>query len=120
LPPQLRDHFTDVVKATITIIRKNDTYHLFQDPVTEESAPGYFEAVRRPMDFGTMVNKLESGQYGNADIGKVFADFLLVLNNCALYNEGNEEVMDEAARLLGILPETYAKACVGILRQKSV
>ena len=120
LPPQLKDHFADVVKATITIIRKNDTYLLFQDPVTEDSAPGYFGVVKQPMDFGTMMTKLENGQYGDDDIGRVFGDFLLVLDNCALYNDGNDEVIAEAARLLGILPETYAKACFGILQQKSV
>lgn len=120
LPLQLKDHFAEVVRATITIIRKNDTYLLFQDPVTEDSAPDYFEVVKQPMDFGTMMTKVEEGRYGNSDIGRVFEDFLLVLDNCALYNDGNDEVTNEAARLLGILPETYAKACVGILKQKSV
>ena len=119
LPQVLKDHFEEVAKATITIIKKLDAYDLFQKAVTEDDAPGYFDVVKKPMDFGTMAKKLESGSYGNNGIDQVYEDFLLVLDNCALYNEDNEEILDEAATLLGVLPVTYAKACVAI-QQKSV
>ena len=41
-----------------------DTYSIFQEPVTEESAPGYFDVITRPMDFGSMRKKVIKGNYG--------------------------------------------------------
>ena len=113
LQADLKDHFEEVVKTIVTIMRKLDTYDLFQEAVTEKEAPGYFDVVKFPMDFGTMMKKLESGQYGH-DIVKVHDDFSLVMDNCAKYNQDNDEILSEAARILGLLPETFAKACIAI------
>ena len=41
-----------------------DTYSIFQEPVSEESAPGYFDVISRPMDFGSMRKKAIKGNYG--------------------------------------------------------
>jgi len=65
------------------------------------------------MDFGTMMKKIENGQYGK-DIKIVYQDFLLVMDNCATYNQDNDEVLAEAARILALVPETFAKACTAI------
>lgn len=65
------------------------------------------------MDFGTMLTKLEEKKY-NFDckaMSEIYEDFLLVMDNCALYNEGNDEILGEAARLMGMLPIVYAEAC---------
>lgn len=118
LPKSLKTYFVDIVRATITIMKKNDTYRLFQEPVTEEEAPGYFDVIKKPMDFGTMLTKLGKGMYGKNDLSRVYEDFLLVLDNCSLYNEGHDEILAEATRLLSILPETYAKACAAVSQQK--
>ena len=60
--------------------------------------------------------KLEKGKYkaGSKGIMGVYHDFLLVMDNCALYNENNEQVLNEAGRLLSLLPETFAVACVAV------
>mmetsp|Transcript_5980 Transcript_5980/g.11311 ORF Transcript_5980/g.11311 Transcript_5980/m.11311 type:complete len:2522 (+) Transcript_5980:139-7704(+) len=118
LPEHLKNYFVDVFRATITIMKKNDTYRLFQEPVTEEEAPGYFDIIKKPMDFGTMLTKLGKGLYGKNDPSPVYEDFLLVLDNCYKYNKGNDEILAEATRLLSILPETYAKACAAVSQQK--
>jgi hypothetical protein len=81
--------------------------------VTESTAPGYFDVIKNPMDFGTMMKKVEEGKYPLKPDGitRVYEDFLLVMDNCALYNEDNDEILGEAARLLGVLPVVYAEAC---------
>ncbi len=119
LGDDLKDHFEEVVKTTITIMKKLDTYDLFQEAVTEDEAPGYFGVITDPMDFGTMMKKLGSGQYEN-DIVMVYNDFSLVMDNCALYNQDNDEILAEAARILGLLPETFAKACNAIKQKFNV
>ena len=60
-----------------------------------------------------MMKKAESGRYAFASKGmsRVYNDFLLVMDNCALYNDDNDEILGEAARLLGILPIVFAEAC---------
>jgi len=65
------------------------------------------------MDFGTMLTKLKTNEYKYSANGmsQIYQDFLLVMDNCALYNDGNDEILREAARLMGILPIAYAEAC---------
>lgn len=43
---------------------RHDTYSIFQEPVSENDAPGYFDVVKRPMDFGSMRKKVIKGNYG--------------------------------------------------------
>lgn len=118
LPREVENKFHEVARATITLVSKLDVFDLFQRAVTEDDHPGYSDVVKNPMDFGKMLKKLESGEYDNGGIPRVYEHFLLVLDNCSLYNSDNDEVLGEAARLLSQLPETFAKACVGI-RDKS-
>jgi len=111
------DAFSEVAKATIDKICRHDEYNLFAERVSEKEAPGYYDVVTQPMDFGTMRCKLENGKYGSGSKGitGVYHDFLLVMDNCALYNENNEEVLNEAGRLLTLLPETFGGACIAVV-----
>ena len=43
---------------------RHDAYSIFQEPVSERDAPGYFDVVKRPMDFGSMRKKVIKGNYG--------------------------------------------------------
>jgi hypothetical protein len=72
------------------------------------------------MDFGTMKKKISSGEYGkgSAAAAALYDDFLLVFNNCSLYNPEDSEVAEEAARILALLPETYASACTSVSKKK--
>jgi len=108
------DKFKEVAKVTIDKICRYDQYDLFAEEVSESEAPGYFDLVKKPMDFGTMKAKLENEKYaaGSQGMMEIYNDFLLVMDNCALYNENNEEVLNEAGRLLSLLPEIFAVACV--------
>ncbi|CAH7673331.1 expressed protein [Phakopsora pachyrhizi] len=53
------------------------------DPI-RDNAPNYFNIISRPMDFKTMSDKLEMGQYTDREAFR--SDFDLVLENCKTYN----------------------------------
>ena len=36
---------------------------MFEEPVTESIAPGYFDVVSKPMDYSTIEKKIESNNY---------------------------------------------------------
>jgi hypothetical protein len=93
-----------------------DHYSLFAEEVSDEQAPGYSDVVENPMDFGTMKRNLEDNAYGTGPdaLSTFYSDFLLVMDNCALYNDDNNEIMDEASRLFGILPEVFSNACISV------
>lgn len=93
---------------------------MFSSPVSDEDAPDYSDIVKNPMDFGTMRKKVEKGAYGKGDeaISAFYHDFLLVFDNCRLYNsdEGNE-IIEEAARIFGLLTEAYVSSCIAAAKK---
>jgi Bromodomain len=92
---------------------------VFADAVTEEEAPGYYDVVKNPMDFAKMKDKLAKGVYGNGSeaASALYEDFVLVFDNCILFNSEDSEVTREASRILGHLPESFASACLTIARR---
>lgn len=81
--------------------------------MSESEAPDYGEIVASPMDFGRMKEKVEEGLYGSgsAAAAALYRDFLLVFDNCRLYNTDESEVTEEASRILAHVPEAYAASC---------
>merc|ERR1712038_834122 len=121
LPTEVDDSkYKEVAEMTINKICREDKYSLFADKVTEEEAPGYSDIVKKPMDFGSMREKLLKDEYGSGSkcISRLYEDFLLVIDNCALYNDDNVEILNEAARIIGILPGIFADACAAIANKK--
>jgi len=106
----------EVSKILLAKMKKLDQYNLFAHPVKDSEAPGYSDTVTDPMDFGTIKANVEKGQYGRgSDVVKgMYNDILLTMDNCALYNEEDSEVAQEAARIMSLLPETFANACLAI------
>ena len=99
---------------------KHDRYSVFAEAVTEDEAPGYYEVIKHPMDFSKMMEKVEKDEYGNGSkaAADLFKDFLLVFDNCNQYNDEKGEVLEEATRLFGLLPETYAIVCRSLAKKK--
>ncbi|KAK9838020.1 hypothetical protein WJX74_009849 [Apatococcus lobatus] len=61
----------------------------FTSPVSEEQAPGYHEVVKRPMDLGTLRDRVAAGHYSNALA--VLSDIRLIWKNCRSFNaEGSD------------------------------
>jgi hypothetical protein len=112
--------FADIAKATLTKMNKLDRYSVFAESVGDSEAPGYSDVVKKPMDFGTMMTKVDKKDYGRGDTAAaaLYEDFLLVFDNCRLYNPEDSEVAEEAARILALLAESYAAACVTASKKK--
>lgn len=111
--------FPDIAKHTLMKMDRHDKFSVFSKAVTDDDAPNYSEIVKNPMDFGTMRAKVEKGSYGvgSAAAAALYEDFLLVFDNCYLYNDDDSEVTDEAARILTLLPEAYAQACIAVAKR---
>ena len=100
--------------------RSLDRYSVFAEAVSESEAPGYYDVVKNPIDMSQMKSKVEEGAYGEGSeaAAKFYDDFLLMFDNCSLYNDDEGEVIEEAARLFALVPETYAIACTNILKKQ--
>lgn len=100
--------------------RRFDRYSVFAEAVSESEAPGYYDIVKKPMALAAVKSKLEKGEYGDGSEGatKLYTDFLLMFDNCNLYNDDDGEVIEEAARLFALVPETYAAACASVLKKQ--
>ena len=121
LPAPLQpDKFRDVAMAIFKKIEKIDRYSVFAEPVSDGDAPDYSDIVKNPIDLATMNSKVEKGGYGEGTKGasKLYSDFLLMFDNCRLYNEDDGEVTEEAARIMALVPELYGGACAVTLKKQ--
>lgn len=93
---------------------------MFAEAVSENEAPDYYDVVKNPIDISKMRSKAEKGEYGEGSeaAGKFYDDFLLMFENCSLYNEDDGEVTEEAARIFFLVPETYATVCANALKKQ--
>ena len=80
----------------------------FGEPVSEDVAPGYFQAVSRPMDLGTVQAQLGAGQY--ASPAEVHADVAQVWANCRAYNEEGDDVWVMGERVEAAFAKGWAAA----------
>ena len=112
--------FRDVAMAIFKKVEKIDRYSVFAEPVSDSDAPDYSDIVKDPIDLATMSSKVESGVYGEGTPAalKLYSDFLLMFDNCRLYNEDDGEVTDEAARIMALVPELYGGVCATILKKQ--
>ena len=121
LPSPVSGKFDTIAKQTIAKMGKHDMYDIFFEAVSEEEAPGYSDIVKHPMDFGTMKAKVDDKAYGvgSSAAEALYKDFVLVFQNCALFNGDEGEVIQEASRVLSLLPETFSSACVNAANNSS-
>ena len=56
-----------VVVVVLAGLRKHEEAWVFEEPVTEAIAPGYFEVVDKPMDYTTVEKKVEEQVYKGKD-----------------------------------------------------
>jgi hypothetical protein len=110
--------FRLIAKSTLVKMDKHDGYDVFAEAVSDTEAPGYSDVITSPMDFGTMREKVESKKYGQGDeaFQKLYEDFLLTFDNCYAFNSPDGEVVEEAARIFALLPETFATAAATVAK----
>lgn len=118
--PNTEYQFRLIVKSLISKMTKHDQYSVFADDVSDSEAPGYSEMISSPMNFYRMREKVETKAYGTPPdaFEKLYEDFLLIFDNCYAYNDADGEVVQEAARIFGLLPVTFAEAASHVLKKK--
>lgn len=91
-------------------LRKNRMAIYFLEPVDPEklNIPDYFQIIKEPMDFGTIYQKLCTGQYNS--IEQFGQDMRLVFSNAQTYNPSQTEVHTYATQL----SKMFEKRFVGI------
>ena len=65
--------------------------------MNDKIAPGYSDKVKRPMDFGTMENKVDGLQYHT--VAEFREDFLLICHNCQAFHEPDNNYHKAAGRM---------------------
>lgn len=114
VPEEIKSKWIDVARMVLQKVVKEDRYDLFAEPVTEEQAPGYAKIIEKPMDLSTMRNKLESGKYNKDGVAGLYEDLMLIMNNCIKFNGKGDEITDEAARVMALLPGIFAASCAAV------
>ncbi|ETW76825.1 hypothetical protein HETIRDRAFT_28761, partial [Heterobasidion irregulare TC 32-1] len=69
----------------------------FLEPVDPSKVAGYAEAIKRPMDFGTITTKVAKGKYRSLE--EFAADFHLVISNAKSFNPPGTIYHAEAERI---------------------
>ncbi|XP_062425731.1 transcription intermediary factor 1-alpha isoform X2 [Rhea pennata] len=70
----------------------------FQDPVPP-TVPDYYKIIKKPMDLSTIKKRLEVTDSFYAKPEDFVADFRLIFQNCAEFNEPDSEVADAGMKL---------------------
>ncbi len=72
-------------RNTLKKLMQNKFATIFLNPVdpVRDQATNYFDVIKEPMDLGSILNKLDSGQY--KDRHELRADFELMLRNAKTY-----------------------------------
>ncbi|KAI7862850.1 hypothetical protein BDF14DRAFT_1849966 [Spinellus fusiger] len=81
---QPRKDMKTVCLKLLETFEKRDAYGFFLEPVDTRLIVDYLSVIKRPMDFSTMRQKIESGRYRHLDEFK--QDFLLIVTNAKTYN----------------------------------
>lgn len=86
-------------------VNRESKFFMFRSPVDTEEVYDYLELIKEPMDFDTMLGKLDDGEY------KCAQDFLddidLIANNAITYNSDlnyeTNKVICHRARALQVM-----------------
>ncbi|XP_074545780.1 bromodomain-containing protein 3-like isoform X2 [Halichoeres trimaculatus] len=81
----------------------------FYKPVDAEALQlsDYHEIIKYPMDLGTVKNKMNEGEYQDAQ--SFAADIRLIFSNCYKYNPPHQEIVAMARKLQGVFEKRFAK-----------
>ncbi|KAJ3042135.1 hypothetical protein HK097_002108 [Rhizophlyctis rosea] len=97
-PPPVDPQFHTLGSAIIDRLQNHKDAAPFMTPVTEAQAPGYFTAIKKPVDLSTVRKRLAAGNYHNT-IDLLKMDILQIFANCELYNEEGSSVANQSRRM---------------------
>ncbi|KAH1011050.1 hypothetical protein HUJ04_000494 [Dendroctonus ponderosae] len=95
---QERTSLSKALDHLLTMLEKKDPQNFFAWPVTDAIAPGYSKIISKPMDFSTMRQKVEDGQYNN--LKEFTDDFHLMCENAMKYNHADTVYYKASKKLL--------------------
>lgn len=73
---------------------------VFQDPVTDEVAPGYSQVIKTPMCLSVIRSKLHDGEIANAT--NLYLALNLMITNALIFNQPGSEVYKLAQTMLDV------------------
>lgn len=73
----------------------------------QDGVPNYFEKVKRPMDLGTMRDKMARGEYGDDE--EFLADMNQIFDNCYTYWTKKDPMYSACEKLQKTFEEKYAQ-----------
>ncbi|XP_072838701.2 bromodomain adjacent to zinc finger domain protein 2B isoform X15 [Pogona vitticeps] len=87
-----RDESKDMALCSVLLseLETHEDAWPFLLPVNLKHVPGYRKVIKKPMDFSTIREKLNSGQYPNLEAFAV--DVRLVFDNCETFNEDDSDI----------------------------
>jgi histone acetyltransferase len=91
-----------------TLLDDPDIADVFQAPVTEEIAPGYFDSISMPMDLQTIQRRLMRYPDYYKRPAAFAADLMLMVDNCKFYNTTNSPCYLAAIRTMKQIRLLYA------------
>ncbi|KAL7543718.1 hypothetical protein ACHAXR_013003, partial [Thalassiosira sp. AJA248-18] len=87
-----------------------DNLGIFSVPVPKDQFPEYYELIKDPIDYGTMKEKLERGEYRS--VQNMQKDFVLVMQNCLKFNAPDSDIVEEARRQTLMRPKLLKEAAL--------
>ena len=101
-----------VLASVLEEVMKHDSAKggVFSVPVPRDEFPEYYEQIKHPMDYGTMKEKLENGEYRSAQ--SMQKDFVLVMHNCIKFNAQDSEIVQEARHQALMRPNILRNAAL--------
>ncbi|KAL5021875.1 hypothetical protein ScPMuIL_001030 [Solemya velum] len=103
------------LKYIQSILQRKDINGFFAYPVNDVIAPGYSSIIQHPVDFSTMLTKIEAEEYHSVmDYKK---DFELMCNNAMTYNRPDTIYYKEAKKLLYIGRKQMSKEKLMIMKR---
>jgi len=102
-PKELKRKCVDMVQ----LLQAQEECWLFNDPVdpVELKIPDYFDVIKTPMDLGTVLSKIESGEYHSLE--ECSADVCLTFDNALMYNAKDSLVYEKALEYKGNFLSAY-------------
>uniref|UniRef100_A0A670YW21 Bromodomain adjacent to zinc finger domain 2B n=1 Tax=Pseudonaja textilis TaxID=8673 RepID=A0A670YW21_PSETE len=87
-----RDESKDLALCSVLLseLETHEDAWPFLLPVNLKHVPGYRKVIKKPMDFSTIREKLNSGQYPNLEAFAI--DVRLVFDNCETFNEDDSDI----------------------------
>jgi hypothetical protein len=86
-----------LMRRLLQTLKERDNNDIFADPVDISQVPDYLDFIQQPMDFSTMQNKLDAGQYPTLEAFE--KDFNLMIHNCTVYNAQHTMYYKQAIKL---------------------